>query len=53
LNVGDGEVMAEGREDVLKDKSYKLGLRIVKLCQHLGEEKREFILSKQILRSGT
>ena len=45
--------MAEGREDVLKDKSYKLGLRIVKLCQHLGEEKREFILSKQILRSGT
>lgn len=43
----------DNKENVLKDKSYKFALRIVKLCRHLTEEKREFILSKQILRSGT
>ncbi len=37
----------------LKDKSYKFSLRIIKLFQHLSNEKKEFILSKQILRSGT
>jgi len=43
----------DNKENVLKDKSYKFALRIVKLCKHLNEDKREFILSKQILRSGT
>ena len=38
---------------ILKDKSYKFSVRIVKLCQFLQEEKREYILSKQIIRSGT
>ena len=28
-------------------------LRILKLCNYLGDEKREYVLSKQILRSGT
>ena len=43
----------EKRENVLRDKSYKFALRIVKLYKHLAEDKREFVLSKQILRSGT
>jgi four helix bundle protein len=43
----------ENKENVLKDKSYKFALRIVKLYKHLAEEKKEFVLSKQILRSGT
>ena len=43
----------ETRENVLRDKSYKFALRIVKLYKHLAEEKKEFVLSKQILRSGT
>jgi len=43
----------DNKENILKDKSYKFALRIVKLRRHLNEEKREFILSKQILRSGT
>ncbi len=43
----------ENKENVLKDKSYKFALRIVKLYKHLSEEKKEFVLSKQILRSGT
>ena len=41
------------RENVLKDKSYKFALRIVKLYKHLIEEKKEYVLSKQALRSGT
>ena len=43
----------ENKENILKNKSYKFALRIVKLYKYLAEEKREFILSKQVLRSGT
>jgi four helix bundle protein len=35
------------------DKAYALAIRIVKAYKHLSEEKREFVLSKQLLRSGT
>lgn len=41
------------KESVLRDKSYAFALRIVKLYQHLAKEQREFVLSKQVLRSGT
>lgn len=41
------------KKNVLKDKSYKFSVRIVKLSQFLVNEKKEFVLSKQILRSGT
>jgi four helix bundle protein len=37
----------------LKEKSFKFAIRIVNLYKHLCEEKKEFVLSKQILRSGT
>jgi four helix bundle protein len=40
-------------ESVLKDKSYAFSIRIVKLCRYLCDEKKEFVLSKQLLRSGT
>lgn len=40
-------------KSVLKDKSYAFALRIVKLSQYLQAEKKEFVLSKQSLRSGT
>ena len=40
-------------ESVLQEKSYKFALRIVKLSQYLNDEKREFVLSKKILDSGT
>lgn len=43
----------DNKENVLKDKSYKFALRVVKLYKHLAEEKKEFVLSKQVLRSGT
>jgi len=41
------------KESVLRVKSYQFALRVVKLPRHLGDEKREFVLSKQILHSGT
>ena len=41
------------KESVLRSKSFAFALRIIKLNKYLAEEKREFILSKQLLRSGT
>ncbi|HQG78527.1 MAG: four helix bundle protein [Bacteroidales bacterium] len=40
-------------ESPLKNKSYVFAIRIVKLMQYLQNDKKEFVLSKQILRSGT
>ena len=39
--------------NVVVQKSYAFAVRIVRAYQYLSEEKREFILSKQLLRSGT
>jgi four helix bundle protein len=41
------------RENILKKKSVKFAVRIVNLYKHLCENKKEFVLSKQTLRSGT
>jgi four helix bundle protein len=38
---------------VLKEKTYSFSIQIVKLCRGLIEDKKEYILSKQVLRSGT
>ena len=40
-------------ENIIKIKSFNFALRIVKLYQFLSAEKKEFVLSKQLLRSGT
>ena len=40
-------------ENAVKEKSFRFAVRIVKLCKFLQEEKREYIMSKQLLRSGT
>ncbi|MBF4493823.1 four helix bundle protein [Flavobacterium sp. JLP] len=40
-------------DNVIKTKSFNFALRIIKLFRFLKEEKKEFILSKQLLRSGT
>ena len=42
-----------GRENYLKDKSFRFALRIVRLYQYLIDEKKEFVMSKQVLKSGT
>ena len=41
------------RKNVVKEKSYAFALRIIQMYKHLSFEKKEFVLSKQILRSGT
>lgn len=41
------------RRNVVKEKSLAFAIRVVKLCRWLQETKREFVLSKQLLRSGT
>ena len=41
------------KDNVILDKTYKFALRIVKLYKYLVDEKKEFVLSKQVLRSGT
>lgn len=43
----------EKRDGALRTKSFEFALRVVKLYQHLCEEKREYVMSKQLLRSGT
>ncbi len=41
------------KENVIVSKSFQFAIRIVKLSQHLVQEKKEFTLSKQILKSGS
>ena len=41
------------KENIIQEKSFTFALRIVKLYQFLISEKSEYILSKQIMRSGT
>lgn len=40
-------------ENVVKNISFGFAVRIVKLYRYLCEEKREFVMSKQLLRAGT
>jgi four helix bundle protein len=40
-------------ENVVQSKSYDFALRIIKVYKYLVQEKKEFVLSKQLLRSGT
>lgn len=39
--------------NVFREKSYQFALRTVNLYKYLAKERKEFVLSKQVLRSGT
>ncbi len=41
------------KENIILNKSIKFSIRIINLYKHLCEQKKEFVLSKQLLRSGT
>ena len=41
------------KPSVLRDKSFAFALQVVRLSQELQQNQKEFVLSKQILRSGT
>jgi len=38
---------------IIAEKSYAFAVRVVRMYQHLSADKKEFVLSKQVLRSGT
>ena len=40
-------------ENIVATKSYSFARRIVKAYQYLNNEQKEFVISKQLLRSGT
>ena len=40
-------------ESIVKDKSYQFAIRIVNAYKYLTNTEKEFVLSKQMLRSGT
>jgi four helix bundle protein len=42
-----------GKRNILKEKSFDFALKVIKVCKELVSEKKEFVLSKQLLRSGT
>ena len=41
------------KKNIIKDKGFSFAIRIVNLYKHLCAVKKEFVLSKQLLRSGT
>ncbi len=41
------------KSNIIKEKSFSFALEIVDIYKYLSFEKREFVLSKQMLRSGT
>lgn len=41
------------KDNIVADKSYAFALRIIKLYKYLITEQKEYVLSKQVLRSGT
>lgn len=41
------------QENIILDKSFIFAIRVVKLYKYLCDEKKEYVLSKQLLRSGT
>ena len=40
-------------DNPIVDKSKAFAIRIIRMCQHIEAEKREIVLSRQVLRSGT
>ena len=42
-----------GGKSIIKEKSFVFAVRTVKLYKYLAETKKEYVLSKQLLRSGT
>ena len=41
------------KDNIIKTKSFQFAIRVINLYKHLCSEKKEFVLSKQLLRSGT
>ena len=53
MNCDKIALVMKMKENILIDKSIKFAARIVKLQKYLSTEKKESVISKQIIRSGT
>jgi four helix bundle protein len=52
--LGESDELVEMKTgNIVQEKSYSFAIRIVKLYKYLCEERKEFLLSKQLLRCGT
>ena len=45
-----GEIM---KRNVVEEKSYRFAVRIVNLCKYVQNEHNEYVMTRQLLRSGT
>jgi len=45
--------MAGPKNNIIQSKSYAFALRIIRLYKYLVHDKKEYVLAKQVLRSGT
>ena len=43
----------EYSDSIVEIKSFRFSVRIVRLCQYLQNQKKEYVISKQLLRAGT
>ncbi len=50
LNIKTRSLM---KKNVIRQRSYQFAVRSIELYKHLGSTKREYVIAKQILRSGT
>ncbi len=41
------------KQNIIREKTFDFAVRIVMLCKVLSGERKEFVISKQLLRSGT
>ena len=53
LSTHNSALSTGRKKGPIYEKSFAFAVRIVKLTRYLQEEKKEFVLSKQVLRSGT
>lgn len=49
IEIGKWKIL----DNIITEKSFQFAVRVVKLCKHLRSSKKEYILSKQLLRAGT
>jgi four helix bundle protein len=47
------EIIKRMRENVIVEKSFQFAIMVVKLYQQLSTERKEYVISKQLLRCGT
>ena len=45
--------MGNNKDNIIQSKSYTFALRIIRLYKYLVHDKNEYVLAKQILKSGT